>query len=285
MSPFNPRKDILPPAQRELWMELLPAQGLGFVLYGGTAIALRLGHRTSEDFDFFTERELHKEALLEAFPFITRSTVLQDRSNSFTVQVPFGRFENHYVKVSFFGSISFGRVGEPGITSDGVLQVASLDDLMANKVKVILQRVSAKDYRKEPAKAHCLSRGIKRASDVSFSIFCLANVFVRTLLLASVRQSFQFKFFGGKRLRHLHRTIDVAAEIWNHAVALHRRYYRLFKKTLPKARLQEAGGQPPLGSFGILHVWRKRDLVVRRLGDQSPCLVHPVRAILRLHPF
>jgi hypothetical protein len=116
MSPFNPRKDILPPAQRELWMELLPAQGLGFVLYGGTAIALRLGHRTSEDFDFFTERELHKEALLEAFPFITRSTVLQDRSNSFTVQVPFGRFENHYVKVSFFGSISFGRVGEPGIT-------------------------------------------------------------------------------------------------------------------------------------------------------------------------
>jgi putative transposase len=36
----------------------------------------------------------------------------------------------------------------------------------------------------------------------------------------------------------LHRTIDVAAEIWNHAVALHRRYYRLFKKTLPKARLQ-----------------------------------------------
>ena len=32
--------------------------------------------------------------------------------------------------------------------------------------------------------------------------------------------------------------MDVAAEIWNHAIALHRRYYRLFKKTLPKARLQ-----------------------------------------------
>src|SRR5580700_6052594 len=27
--------------------------------------------------------------------------------------------------------------------------------------------------------------------------------------LASVRQSFQFKLFGCKRLRHLHRTIDV----------------------------------------------------------------------------
>jgi len=53
-----------------------------------------------------------------------------------------------------------------------------------------------------------------------------------------VRQTFQFKLFGCKRLRHLYRTINVAAEIWNHAVALHRRYYRLFKKTLPKARLQ-----------------------------------------------
>ena len=53
-----------------------------------------------------------------------------------------------------------------------------------------------------------------------------------------MRQSFQFKLFRCKRLRHLHRTIDVAAEIWNHAIALHRRYYRLFKKTLPKAKLQ-----------------------------------------------
>jgi putative transposase len=53
-----------------------------------------------------------------------------------------------------------------------------------------------------------------------------------------VRQSFQFKLFRCKRLKHLHRTIDVSADIWNHSVALHRRYYRLFRKTLPKAKLQ-----------------------------------------------
>src|SRR6516165_3448213 len=63
-------------------------------------------------------------------------------------------------------------------------------------------------------------------------------MFLRTLLLLLVRQTFQFKLFGCKQLRYLHRTIDVAAEIWDHAVALHRRYYRLFEKTLPKARLQ-----------------------------------------------
>jgi putative transposase len=57
-------------------------------------------------------------------------------------------------------------------------------------------------------------------------------------ILAALRQSFQFKLFECKRLKHLHRTIDVSAEIWNHAVALHRRYYRLFRKTLPESKLK-----------------------------------------------
>jgi putative transposase len=88
-------------------------------------------------------------------------------------------------------------------------------------LSAIIARKSS--LQKGPAKAHRSSRGIKRVSDVAFSL---------------VRQAFQFKLFGSKRLRHLHGAIDVAAEIWNHAVALHRRYYRLFKKALPKARLQ-----------------------------------------------
>ena len=49
-----------------------------------------------------------------------------------------------------------------------------------------------------------------------------------------MRQSFQFKLFGCKRLKHLHGTIDVSAQIWNHSVALHRRYYKLFGKDSPK---------------------------------------------------
>lgn len=53
-----------------------------------------------------------------------------------------GRF-----RVAFFGTIDNGRVGEPQLTCDIVMQVASLDDLMATKAKVILQRVEAKDYK------------------------------------------------------------------------------------------------------------------------------------------
>ena len=56
--------------------------------------------------------------------------------------------------------------------------------------------------------------------------------------LLTVRQSFQFKLFRSKRLRHLDRTIDVASEIWNHSVALKNRYYKLYGKGLPKLKLQ-----------------------------------------------
>jgi len=118
---------------------------MGLALYGGTAIALRLGHRQSVDFDFFTERPLDKGALADALPFTAQATVLQDRPNTWTLLVPAGP-AGEVVKVSFFGTIGFGRYGEPDWTDDEVLRVASLDDLMATKTKVILQRVEAKDY-------------------------------------------------------------------------------------------------------------------------------------------
>lgn len=57
MSTFHPHFEILPSAQIQLWKELQPLKKLGFVLYGGTALALRLGHRVSVDFDFFIEKK------------------------------------------------------------------------------------------------------------------------------------------------------------------------------------------------------------------------------------
>ncbi len=146
-STFTPRMDILPPAQQRLWPELRPASELGFVLYGGTAIALRLGHRQSVDFDFFSELPLDRGSIDTSFPFMAQATVVQDERNTLSVLVPYGDQVHSHVKVSFFGTIGFGRVGEPDVTDDGVLQVASLNDLMATKVKVVLQRAEAKDYR------------------------------------------------------------------------------------------------------------------------------------------
>jgi hypothetical protein len=44
---------MLPPPQLKLWPEL-GATPESFTLYGGTALTLHLGHRTSVDFDFFS---------------------------------------------------------------------------------------------------------------------------------------------------------------------------------------------------------------------------------------
>lgn len=144
---FKPHMEILPPAQQRLWPQLGTSADLGFVLYGGTAIGLRLGHRPSADFDFFSEKPLDREAIQAAFPFVAGSTAVQDERNALGVLVPCGDPAHSHVKVSFFGTIGMGRVGQPDLTADGVLLVASLDDLMATKVKVVLQRAEAKDYR------------------------------------------------------------------------------------------------------------------------------------------
>lgn len=163
---FKPRLEVLQPAQHFLWPRLRKAPELGFTLYGGTAVALRLGHRDSVDFDFFSENPLDREAIKAVFPFVTRSTTLQDQDDTWVVLVPCGDSGNEYVKVSFFGGIAFGRVGEPDFTDDGVLQVASLDDLMATKVKVLLQRAEAKDYRDVAAMVDAgvnLARGLASA--------------------------------------------------------------------------------------------------------------------------
>jgi hypothetical protein len=163
---FKPCLDALPPVQRRLWPELRNAQNLGFTLYGGTAIALRLGHRDSVDFDFFTDRPLDREALLATLPFMARATSLQDQGHTWVVLVRPEDSGAASVKLSFFGTIGFGRVGEPELTEDGVLQVASFDDLMATKVKVVLQRAEAKDYRDIAAMLAAgvsLSRGLASA--------------------------------------------------------------------------------------------------------------------------
>jgi hypothetical protein len=54
---FSQKLNILPASQRALWKELKATPG-NFVLCGGTALALRLGHRVSEDSDFFTNATL-----------------------------------------------------------------------------------------------------------------------------------------------------------------------------------------------------------------------------------
>ncbi len=157
--PLIPRLDALPEAQRRLWPMLQPLAELGFVLYGGTAISLRLGHRQSVDFDFFTDQPLDPQALRSRLAWLLDAPVLQEAPDTLTVlaraqavassvptESPTESPTEALVKVSFFGGLSFGRLANPDVTSDDVAQIASLEDLLATKLKALLQRVEAKDY-------------------------------------------------------------------------------------------------------------------------------------------
>ncbi len=52
-------------------------------------------------------------------------------------------------------------------------------------------------------------------------------------------KTYKFKLYRTKRLKHLHLLINIAADIYNHSVALHKRYYRLYGKTLNLYLLQK----------------------------------------------
>ncbi len=171
---FTPRTESLPAPQRRLWRQLAPTYQLGFVLYGGTAIALRLEHRTSVDFDFFSDRALDHGALRIALPFMAIAATIQDAPETWSLLVPDGGPDGATVKLSFFGGMGFGRVGAPDTTADSVLQVASREDLLATKLKVLLQRVEAKDYRDIAA---LLAAGSDLATGLAAAVALYGNAF------------------------------------------------------------------------------------------------------------
>lgn len=77
-------------------------------------------------------------------------------------------------QLSFFGNIDFGRVEDPLISNNDDIVVASLDDLMATKIKVVLQRCSAKDYQDIAAMIKAgisLEKGLASAQQIQGQTF------------------------------------------------------------------------------------------------------------------
>ncbi len=136
------RVDVLPPPQRAFWEEDLDGIPPGWVLYGGTAITLHLGHRVSRDFDFFSSDDLDRTALRRGCRLVREAKTLQDEPNTLTVIAQKGGAP---IKLSFFGGIGFGRVGDPVLVK-GVPRIASRLDLLGTKLATVTQRVEPRDY-------------------------------------------------------------------------------------------------------------------------------------------
>lgn len=78
-----PNWRLIPPPQRGLWEELRHTPK-HFVLYEGTALALRLAHRSSEDFDFFSNDPFAPDSSRKAIPYLHDAEMSQSEPNTLT---------------------------------------------------------------------------------------------------------------------------------------------------------------------------------------------------------
>jgi len=134
---------ILSEPQRALWPTLgqVPKR---FVLYGGTAIALRIGHRESVDFDFFSSENFNSAQLVREMDFLAGAKRIQESPNTLTVLKRIDGFDLP-IQLSFFGGLRLGQIKSPDVANNGIF-VASMIDLFGMKCATVSQRAEAKDY-------------------------------------------------------------------------------------------------------------------------------------------
>lgn len=129
---------VLAPETLSVFKKLAPlVDDIGFVLAGGTALALQIGHRVSIDFDFFCLDEFEPEQLAEHlsghFPdFQVRSTA----KNTLLAQA-------RGVKTDLIRH-AFPWIGETISFHGG--SIASLRDIAAMKLSAVANRGSKKDF-------------------------------------------------------------------------------------------------------------------------------------------
>jgi len=141
MRVFEPKIEALTKPQQRLWREL-GSTPQHFVLYGGTALALQLGHRQSEDFDFFSRKPFSRDELLRNVSYLKGSVILQEETDTLTCAVDRGG----EIKISFFGALKLKRMEEPLQALESQVRVASLLDIAATKLGLIQRRPYYRDY-------------------------------------------------------------------------------------------------------------------------------------------
>ncbi|MDP2825502.1 MAG: nucleotidyl transferase AbiEii/AbiGii toxin family protein [Sulfuritalea sp.] len=149
----------LPPDTRRIWEKLEISPLLtGFVLIGGTALTIRIGHRISEDLDFAflgdllpvlrlrqlvdamrkagIDMQLNQDAIAEQ-EFVDSGLLLEEHQQNYIA--------DNAVKVSFV-RLDNPTTGILSGTSDSPLRVATLDEVFKTKALVCAERSKTRDW-------------------------------------------------------------------------------------------------------------------------------------------
>mgnify|MGYP001595150747 CR=1 FL=1 len=111
-----------------------------YYLAGGTGLALQIGHRKSEDFDFFTLQPFSTTDLFDEVQkyLVNRTLVkIQEEKNTLIILV------NDVIKISFF-YYPYPLL-EPLLEQKSV-KIASVVDIGCMKLSAIVSRATLKDY-------------------------------------------------------------------------------------------------------------------------------------------
>lgn len=118
-----------------------------YTLCGGTALAIQLGHRKSEDLDFMMWRISKNEKPEVDWPAIKEE--LQEKVGEVEKTDILGfdqvLFIVHNVKISFYVSNNYTPVNER-IPYMGNIHIADVSSILAMKLEVMLRRMKQRDY-------------------------------------------------------------------------------------------------------------------------------------------
>ena len=154
---MNPHIDLLPDATKSLWLRLSQEPLLkDALLIGGTALALRIGHRRSEDLDFtFLSEKLptaNVALLLRKFPDWTRNDNLASYDEFLIAGQSLHDYQQDFitgdgVKVTFFAEEKsvwplLRMAGNQGVSP----RIATTKEVFALKCLVSARRSKSRDW-------------------------------------------------------------------------------------------------------------------------------------------
>ncbi|MBR4974031.1 MAG: nucleotidyl transferase AbiEii/AbiGii toxin family protein [Bacteroidales bacterium] len=156
-----------------------------YILCGGTALAMQIGHRKSEDLDFMMWRKSKTEKPEVNWNAIERELKekIGEIENFNMLGFDQVEFVVKGVKFSFFVSDNLSPVTVP-IDYIGNIRLADIESIMAMKIEVMLRRMKFRDYYDIYCilqEGYSIHKGIEKALKLSRHRLSSKNIIVMLL--------------------------------------------------------------------------------------------------------
>lgn len=131
--------EVLTEEQKKILPDLIFLKAQNFYLAGGTALSLQIKHRTSVDFDFYSEKEFNPAGIYEQFQKQNkRKIVLISITEKNTLML-----EINDIRISLF---KYPYPLVQNLVKSQYCNLASLEDIAAMKMIAVIQRGTKRDF-------------------------------------------------------------------------------------------------------------------------------------------